>query len=45
MITCFRVDPLGKENYEFAQREKFLLREDRTFLTLASAPHGPLVTP
>ncbi len=40
-----RVDPLGKENYEFAQREKFLLREDRTFLTLASAPHGPLVTP
>jgi hypothetical protein len=33
-------DPIGKENYEFAQREKFLLREDRTFLTLASAPHG-----
>lgn len=33
-------DPLGKENYDFAQREKFLLREDRTFLTLASAPHG-----
>ena len=32
--------PLGRENYEFAQREKFLLREDRTFLTLASAPHG-----
>ncbi len=33
-------DPLGRENYEFAQREKFLLREDRTWLTLASAPHG-----
>jgi hypothetical protein len=33
-------DPIGKESYEFAQREKFLLREDRTFLTLASAPHG-----
>ena len=33
-------DPLGKENYEFAQREKFLLREDRTFLTLASDRHG-----
>ncbi len=33
-------DPLGKENYEFAQREKFLLREDRAFLKLASAPHG-----
>lgn len=38
-------DPLGKENYEFAQREKFLLREDRTFLKLASAPHGELVMP
>ena len=33
-------DPLGRENYEFAQKEKFLLREDRTFLKLASAPHG-----
>lgn len=33
-------DPLGQENYEFAQKEKFLLREDRTWLTLASAPHG-----
>lgn len=38
-------DPLGRENYEFAQRERFLLREDRTFLKLASAPHTPLVTP
>ena len=34
-------DPLGRENYLFAQKEKFLLREDRTFLKLASAPHGP----
>lgn len=33
-------DPVGQENYAFAQREKFLLREDRTWLTLASAPHG-----
>ena len=33
-------DPLGRENYEFAQREKFLQREDRTFLTLVSSPHG-----
>lgn len=32
-------DPLGQENYAFAQKEKFLLREDRTFLKLASAPH------
>ena len=31
-------DPLGQENYRFAQQEKFLLREDRTFLTLASTP-------
>ena len=34
-------DPLGRENYEFAQKEKFLLREDRTFLKLVSTPHGP----
>ena len=33
-------DPLGRENYDFAMRERFLLREDRTFLKLASAPHG-----
>jgi hypothetical protein len=33
-------DPLGQENYAFAMREKFILREDRTFLKLASAPHG-----
>lgn len=32
-------DPLGRENYAFAQREKFILREDRIFLRLASAPH------
>ncbi|MAZ02421.1 MAG: NIPSNAP family protein [Sneathiella sp.] len=36
-------DPLGRENYDFAMREKFLLREDRTFLTLASGPHGKSV--
>ncbi len=33
-------DPLGQENYAFAQKERFLLREDRVFLKLASAPHG-----
>ena len=33
-------DPLGRENYEFAQKEKFILKEDRTFLRLASTPHG-----
>ncbi len=35
-----RNDPLGQANYEFAQREQFLRREDRTFLRLASAPHA-----
>ncbi len=34
-------DPLGRQNYAFAQAEKFLLREDRTFLTRVSSPHGP----
>ena len=29
-------DPLGRENYEFAQSKKLILREDRTFLKLAS---------
>lgn len=33
-------DPLGRENYAFAQSERLILREDRTFLKLASAPHG-----
>jgi hypothetical protein len=37
-----RNDPLGRENYEFAKRERFILKEDRLFLRLASAPHGPL---
>lgn len=34
-------DPLGRENYEFAQKERFLLREDRTWLQHVSTPHGP----
>ena len=33
-------DPLGRENYEFAKAERFILKEDRIFLKLASAPHG-----
>lgn len=33
-------DPLGRENYEFARRERFILKEDRLFLKLASAPYG-----
>lgn len=40
-----REDPLGRENYEFAQAERFILREDRTFLRLASAPHARTIQP
>ncbi len=29
-------DPLGKANYEFAREERFIRREDRLFLKLAS---------
>jgi hypothetical protein len=36
-------DPLGRQNYEFAKREKFIRSEDRVFLRLASAPHAQLV--
>lgn len=35
-------DPIGRDNYAFAQSEKFILSEDRTFLTLASSPHTQL---
>jgi hypothetical protein len=34
--TRLAADPLGRENYDFAKRERFILREDRTFLKLAS---------
>ncbi|MEL6839226.1 MAG: NIPSNAP family protein [Pseudomonadota bacterium] len=37
-------DPLGQKNYAFAQQEQFILREDRTFLRLVSAPHGQTKT-
>ncbi len=36
-----RDDPGGRANYAFAQRERFILKEDRVFLRLASAPHAP----
>lgn len=38
-------DPLGRENFEFARREKFILKEDRVFLKLASGPHAALHAP
>jgi hypothetical protein len=40
-----RDDPQGRENFEFARRERFIVREDRTFLRLVSAPHAALVRP
>ncbi|SPH18633.1 hypothetical protein DEA8626_02173 [Defluviimonas aquaemixtae] len=33
-------DPLGRENYAFAQAERFIWREERCFVKLVSAPHG-----
>lgn len=33
-------DPLGRENYAFAQEKKFLLREDRTWLKLVAGSGG-----
>lgn len=40
-----RDDPLGRQNYEFAKRERFIQREDRIFLRLASTPHAALDLP
>lgn len=31
--------PLGKENYEFALSEKFIIAEERTFIKNISLPH------
>lgn len=40
-----RDDPAGRANYESARRGRFILKEARVFLRLASAPHAPLVRP
>ena len=40
-----RDDPLGRENYAFSQRERFIRREDRLFLRKVSQPHAPLIRP
>ncbi len=40
-----KADPLGRENFEFARKERFIRREDRIFLKLVSAPHAGLVRP
>lgn len=36
---------LGRQNYDYAQSEKFILREDRIFLKNASLPHAERTTP
>lgn len=33
-------DPLGRENYAFARKERFILKEDRIFLKNVSSPVG-----
>lgn len=38
-------DPTGRENFEFARAHRFIVREDRIFLKLASGPHAALVKP
>ena len=40
-----RDDPLGRENYAFAKRERFIHKEERIFLRLASSPHTSSVRP
>ncbi len=37
-----KADPLGRENFEFAKKERLIVKEDRIFLKLASAPHAEL---
>jgi hypothetical protein len=38
-------DPAAQENFALSRREKFIVREDRLFLRLVSAPHAPVVRP
>lgn len=38
-------DPLGRENYDFACKERFILKEDRIFLKNVSLPHAPRIAP
>lgn len=38
-----KAHPLGQKNYAFSQQERFIRREERLFLRLASGPHAALV--
>lgn len=40
-----RHDSLGRENYAFSRRERFIRREDRLFLRNVSAAHSSPVGP
>ena len=40
-----KADETGRQNYAFAARERFILKEDRLFLQLVSEPHAPLRSP
>lgn len=40
-----RDDPIGRENFAFARKERFIRTEDRIFLRLASTPHAPVARP
>ncbi|WP_312361249.1 NIPSNAP family protein [Ensifer sp.] len=38
--TRLLADPLGRENYAFARKERFILNENRIFLKNVSSPTG-----
>jgi hypothetical protein len=40
-----RDDSLARENFEFAQKERFIRTEDRLFLKLVSTPHAERIRP
>ena len=43
--TRLKADPLGQANFELANRQRFIRREDRIFLRCLSHPHAQLVRP
>lgn len=42
--TKLRAHAIGREAYAFAQKERFIRREDRTFLTQACGPTPALIS-
>jgi NIPSNAP len=40
-----KAEPLGRSNYEFARRERFIRKEERSFLRCVSEPHAQQVKP